>query len=98
MLVTNFMSNIIKTLALAERTLTKAELRAASGNSHVIRLHGDGHVLENVQIEAAYDGERDKKGVLTAPGGVEFRTEKGKKLFLKYIEFSFLFNHSPARA
>ena len=76
------------------RALTKPETQELS--SHTIRLHGDGHVLENMELLASYDGERDKQGVLQSQGGVEFRTPKGKKLFLKFSEFSFLFNHTKA--
>lgn len=90
------MSNITKTLAYGRlrNELTKPEVRQLS--LHSIRLHGDGHILNNATIEGGYDGERDKFGTLTAQGGVEFRTEKGKKLFLKFSEFSFLFNQRAA--
>ena len=91
------MSNQSKILAFGATREVKAR-DLVQNNRHTIRLHGDGHILENISVEGAYDGERDKKGTLLAPGGVEFRTEKGKKLFLKYTEFSFLFNHVTARA
>jgi hypothetical protein len=76
------------------RALTKLEERGLS--RHTIRLHGDGHVIENLELVAAYDGERDKFGTLVSQGGVEWRTEKGKKFFCKYSEFSFLINNKKA--
>jgi hypothetical protein len=89
----NQMSNQTK-LRSRLRDLTRQEVRDLS--HHSIRLHGDGHVLRNATIEGGYDGERDKWGSLVAQGGVEFRTEKGKKLFLKFSEFSFIINERAA--
>jgi hypothetical protein len=45
----------------------------------------------DLTIDDVYDGERDEQKTLTQEGGVMFRTEKGKKWFLKYSEFAFVF-------
>ena len=88
--LSNFMSNITKTLNIPRA------VPATGPQRHDIRLHADGHILHGLELVAAYDGERDKRGVLLSQGGIEWRTEKGKKLFLKYSEFSFLINHKEA--
>lgn len=73
---------------------------------HTIRLNSNGKLFDGLDIENVSDGLRDRKcfpnelrdqamGVLTAPGGVTFRTKSGKKWHLKFDEFSF---HIPAKA
>lgn len=57
---------------------------------HAIRLHGDGHILEGLELLESYEGERDKHGTLTGVGGIEWRTAHGKKFFVRFNEFSFL--------
>lgn len=68
-----------------------------SPQTHDLRLTGDGSVVEDMVIEAAYDGERDQLRNLLQEGGVLFTTPKGKKFFLKYSEFAFIINRrAPA--
>lgn len=49
-----------------------------------------------VTIDPVEDGERDKQGVLTQEGGVNFRSDKGTKFFLKFSEFAFVFAGNQA--
>jgi hypothetical protein len=88
------MSNFIKATGLSAVLAAKSNM-PVDAERHTIRLHGDGHVLEGMELLNAYEGERSKLGVLQSGGGVEWRTPKGKKLFLQYGEFSFVINHRP---
>lgn len=45
----------------------------------------------DLTVEDVFEGERDERRVLSQEGGVMFRTEKGKKWFLKFSEFAFVF-------
>lgn len=49
-----------------------------------------------VTIDQVEDGERDKQGVLTQEGGVNFRSGKGAKFFLRFSEFAFVFEGRAA--
>ena len=85
------MSSITKCLGLSAVLATLPQGQAEN-ERHVIRLHADGHVLPGMQLLDVYEGERTKNGTLVSSGGVEFRTPKGKKFFLCFNEFSFVFN------
>jgi hypothetical protein len=52
----------------------------------------------DLTIEDVHEGERNERGELTQEGGVNFRTEKGKKWFLKFSEFAFVFPASNKAA
>ena len=45
----------------------------------------------DLTVEDVFEGERDERRCLSQEGGVMFRTEKGKKWFLKFSEFAFVF-------
>ncbi len=58
---------------------------------HDIRLKADGKTIEDLEIQEAYDGERDKNTRnLTQEGGVLFKTKAGKNLFMKFSDFAFI--------
>lgn len=65
-------------------------------NKHIILLRADGHVVSDLEIHAAHEGERDKTNCLKSSGGVEFITRAGKRFFVQYHEFSFVINPSAA--
>lgn len=67
-----------------------------------VKLKADNHRIDNLEVMEVYDGDRDKSmfpkdlkfdvmGVLKETGGVLFKTQKGKNLFMHFEEFSFLF-------
>lgn len=45
----------------------------------------------DLTIEDVYEGERNEQRALTQEGGIMFRTDKGKKWFLKFSEFAIVF-------
>lgn len=69
-----------------------------------IRLKADGKYVHGLTVDSSTDGPRSTAvlpaehrkgslGVLLSPGGVNFKTAKGKDFYLKFTEFSFVFNH-----
>ncbi len=67
-----------------------------------IRLHSGGDVIDGLTVDGGVDGPRDVSmlspsdrrgafGCLISPGGVHFITRQGKKWFIKFNEFSFVF-------
>lgn len=70
-----------------------------------IRLHSDGSIVSGLFVEETIPGDRDVTpfkrlsdktgavGNLLASGGVLFSTVAGKSWFIKFTEFSFVFNH-----
>ena len=63
---------------------------------YTVRLTSSGNLIHGLTIDSGYNGDREKNQNLVAEGGVLFYTPAGKKFFLKYSEFSFVFN-SPER-
>ena len=58
---------------------------------HDVRLKADGAIIADLEIQEAYDGERDKNTRnLTSEGGILFKTKAGKNLFMKFSEFAFV--------
>ena len=65
-------------------------------HTHTIQLHSDRHVVSGLTIHETHEGQRDKFNVLQSAGGVEFVTQKGKRFFVHFNEFSFIVNPTPA--
>lgn len=63
-------------------------------NTHLIKMQS-GDLIGDLEIEDVVDGPREK-GVLLFEGGIRFRTERRKSFFLKFSEFSFVVNPTPA--
>jgi hypothetical protein len=63
--------------------------------THDIRLTADGSIVEDMEIDEVYEGERDKQRCLIQEGGILFRTPERKRFFLKFSQFSFLFRRNP---
>ncbi len=72
-------------------------------DTFTIRLHADAKIISGLTIEEGTNGQRNlavlpgdhrkgSLGSLVAEGGVSFMTRNGKKWFIRYSEFSFVFN------
>lgn len=60
-----------------------------------IRHFETGEFIDDLEVDAVVEGQRDEHKCLLQPGGVNFRTEKGKTFFLPFTKFCFVFNRRP---